>query len=119
GNDVTQTDILWKNEGDNATIHCSQTKGDLYFYMYWFRQLPGKTMELFPYPEGDVKGKISFAGDGSKYSKLTVSNVTLNDSGVYFCAASRHSAADSSQVNTENSRLSVNTCSQPPSKPSL
>uniref|UniRef100_A0A0F8AB83 Immunoglobulin V-set domain-containing protein n=1 Tax=Larimichthys crocea TaxID=215358 RepID=A0A0F8AB83_LARCR len=54
-----------------------------------------------PNPEDDVKGKISFDGDGQTHSSLTISDLVLNDTGVYFCAASQHSAADSPQVNTK------------------
>uniref|UniRef100_A0A8D3DP03 Ig-like domain-containing protein n=1 Tax=Scophthalmus maximus TaxID=52904 RepID=A0A8D3DP03_SCOMX len=46
GSEVTQDSILWKNKGDNATIHCSHTKGLQYYQMYWYRQLPGETMKL-------------------------------------------------------------------------
>ncbi|KAI9537748.1 hypothetical protein NQZ68_022410 [Dissostichus eleginoides] len=46
GSDVTQTDMLWETQGDNATISCIHTKGATYSQMYWYRQLPGETMEL-------------------------------------------------------------------------
>lgn len=46
GSDVTQTSILWKHKGDNATTHCGHTKGELQYEMYWYRQLPGETMTL-------------------------------------------------------------------------
>ncbi|KAK2892153.1 hypothetical protein Q8A73_017818 [Channa argus] len=43
--DVNQMAILWKPEGDNATMHCSHTKGINYYQMYWYRQLPGEAMK--------------------------------------------------------------------------
>ncbi|KAG7510199.1 Immunoglobulin lambda variable 1-40 [Solea senegalensis] len=226
GTDVTQTPILWKNKGDNnATIHCSHTKGELYFQMYWFRQLPGETMELivlttsankdfdfgdfskekfsadkpdarsgtftvknlesgdkglyfcalpgnkgasdtnrvvqippfitkrsgesvdkeincshsissydailwykqdqdnleilgyintnFPYPEVALKGKINFNGDGRSHSSLTINRLSVNDSGVYFCAASQHSASLFPTVNTKTPALSLHTNQRP------
>jgi len=51
--------------------------------------------------EKDVKGKINFDGDGRKQSSLTISDLKLNDSAVYFCAASLRSAADSPKVNAK------------------
>ena len=48
-----------------------------------------------------MKDKISFDGDGRTHSNLNISNLSLSDSGVYFCAASLHSAADSPLVNTK------------------
>ncbi|KAM3595296.1 uncharacterized protein V6R79_021175 [Siganus canaliculatus] len=64
-------------------------------------KLLGYLNTQFPYPEEDVKDKISFDGDGSKESSLSVSGLELKDSGVYFCAASRHSAAGSRGVETK------------------
>uniref|UniRef100_A0A8C4NI53 Ig-like domain-containing protein n=1 Tax=Dicentrarchus labrax TaxID=13489 RepID=A0A8C4NI53_DICLA len=124
GSDVTQNETLWKYKGDRAILDCRHTKDANYRQMYWYRQLPGETMKLID----DVKGKISFDGNGQKYSNLNISSLSLNDSGVYFCAASRHSASDSPQVNTKTLLYlpadrqhveSLNTCSQPPSKPSF
>uniref|UniRef100_H3C2T7 Immunoglobulin V-set domain-containing protein n=1 Tax=Tetraodon nigroviridis TaxID=99883 RepID=H3C2T7_TETNG len=40
-----------------------------------------------PNLEDDVKGKISFDGDGRSHSSLNISALSLADSGVYFCAA--------------------------------
>ncbi|AWP16074.1 Hypothetical protein SMAX5B_008929 [Scophthalmus maximus] len=231
GSEVTQDSILWKNKGDNATIHCSHTKGSDYYQMYWYRQLPGETMKLvvftttsnkehdfgdfsrekfsankpdaesgtftvknlgpgdgalyfcavsqhrasdtkrvvqtprsitkrtgesvdgeincshsitdyqsilwykqdeqkapkflgylnlnYPAPAADVRGKITFKGDARKHSDLQVSDLVLNDSGVYFCAASRHSAAESTRVKTKTLESTdrmfshLNTCRQP------
>ncbi|KAL1258481.1 hypothetical protein QQF64_011725 [Cirrhinus molitorella] len=47
--DVTQTPILWVPQGKSAEMNCSHTKGQLYFYMYWFRQQQGETMKLIAF----------------------------------------------------------------------
>uniref|UniRef100_A0A3Q4GNY0 Immunoglobulin V-set domain-containing protein n=1 Tax=Neolamprologus brichardi TaxID=32507 RepID=A0A3Q4GNY0_NEOBR len=88
--DVTQTPMLWEQQGNNATMDCSHTKDASYFQMYWYRQLPGQNMELigYPNPENDVKGKISFNGNARKHSNLTISNVSVTDSATLFFASS-------------------------------
>uniref|UniRef100_A0A3P8SBW8 Ig-like domain-containing protein n=1 Tax=Amphiprion percula TaxID=161767 RepID=A0A3P8SBW8_AMPPE len=101
GSDVTQTSILWKKQGEDATIDCSHTKSALYFYMYWYRQLPGETMKLIVFTTKGINNHDFGDFNGRKHSNLSISTVSVNDSAVYFCAASRHSAADDTHVNTK------------------
>lgn len=109
GSDVTQTDILWKNKGDSATIDCSHTKGASYFYMYWFRQLPGETMKLIvsttPGEDPDFgnfsKEKFSATKTKAESGTFTVKNLEAADRGLYFCAVSEHNDADVSGSRTE------------------
>ncbi|KAI3367434.1 hypothetical protein L3Q82_026296, partial [Scortum barcoo] len=135
-NSVLQTPpFIIKRTGESVTseIKCSH-KTTSFNQILCYKQDEHKALKLLgylnvdtPYPEDDVKEKISFDGDGSKASNLTVSNLSLNDSGVYFCAASQHSAADSPQVNTKTllhlsaDRRHVQALQhlQPPYKPAL
>ncbi|CAB1450312.1 unnamed protein product [Pleuronectes platessa] len=100
--DVTQTSSLWEKRGDNATIHCSHTKGSEYYQMYWYKQLSGETMKHIA---SAVFGSYCDYGDSSrdKFSvekpvahrgTLTVKHVEPADKGLYFCAVSRHSGTD-------------------------
>uniref|UniRef100_A0A3Q0QUC0 Ig-like domain-containing protein n=1 Tax=Amphilophus citrinellus TaxID=61819 RepID=A0A3Q0QUC0_AMPCI len=99
-NDVTQTPILWKDQGNNATMSCSHTKGADYYQMYWYRQLPGQNMELIVFTTTAKKGdhdfgkfskdKFSATKTEAQNGDFTVKN--LDSSAVYFCAASYHSA---------------------------
>lgn len=100
---VTQTDILWKNKGENATMYCNQTRGAQFIWMNWYRQLPGKTMELIVFTSTIRKnhdfGNFSeekFSATKPHYSTgtFTVKNLDLADKGLYFCAATGHSDAD-------------------------
>uniref|UniRef100_A0A3B4X6T2 Immunoglobulin V-set domain-containing protein n=1 Tax=Seriola lalandi dorsalis TaxID=1841481 RepID=A0A3B4X6T2_SERLL len=82
GNDVNQTPILWKDKGYNATIHCNHTKDASYSQMYWYRQLPGETMELIVFTTtskndfGDFdKKKFSATRPGIESGTFTVENL--------------------------------------------
>lgn len=88
-------------------INCSHNITN-YDVILWYKQerqgvlkLLGNLNANFKNLEDNVKGKISFDGHGSTNSELTIYNLTLSDSGVYFCAAREHSAADCLQVNTK------------------
>uniref|UniRef100_A0A096MEA8 Ig-like domain-containing protein n=1 Tax=Poecilia formosa TaxID=48698 RepID=A0A096MEA8_POEFO len=108
--DVDQTphSIIKKiGESVDKEIRCSHSIPS-YQVILWYKQDKHKALKLLGYQnndfanlEQDVKGKINFEGDGRKQSILTVSNLTVDDSAVYFCAASQHSAAESHEVNTK------------------
>uniref|UniRef100_A0A8P4KKD0 Ig-like domain-containing protein n=1 Tax=Dicentrarchus labrax TaxID=13489 RepID=A0A8P4KKD0_DICLA len=72
-------------------INCSHSI-TYYDNILWYKQQQG-ALKLLGYLNGkflnledSVKGKISFDGEGNKHSSFTISDLTLNDSGVYFCA---------------------------------
>ncbi|KAK9533978.1 hypothetical protein VZT92_009055 [Zoarces viviparus] len=98
--DVTQPDILWEVQGDNATMTCSHTKGSSYYQMYWYRQLPGETMKLAVFTLANTEHSFEPDFRGDKYSAtkpdahsgtFTVKNLQPADKGLYFCAVSQHS----------------------------
>ncbi|KAM6917389.1 T cell receptor beta variable 19 [Lycodopsis pacificus] len=95
GSDVTQTALLWKHEGENATMSCSQTKGGTYIRMYWYRQLPGKTMKQIVYTTTSTndhdfgnfsKEQFSATKPDATSGTFTVKNLQPGDKGLYFCA---------------------------------
>uniref|UniRef100_A0A4W6BS18 Ig-like domain-containing protein n=1 Tax=Lates calcarifer TaxID=8187 RepID=A0A4W6BS18_LATCA len=99
--DVNQTPILWRKQGDDATIHCNHTKGVNYNQMYWYRQLPGETMKLIVFTTttkndfGDFsKDKFSATKPDVETGTFTVKNLVPEDKGLYFCAVSEHSDTD-------------------------
>ncbi|KAK1893678.1 T cell receptor beta variable 19 [Dissostichus eleginoides] len=65
GNEVYQTEILWRNKGEDATMSCRYTKDASYNQMYWYRQLPGETMEQIVYTKISRKDH-DFGGFSSK-----------------------------------------------------
>ncbi|XP_077416174.1 M1-specific T cell receptor beta chain-like [Vanacampus margaritifer] len=75
-------------------LSCSHSITD-YDVILWYKQGRGNTMEFlgylnqnFPEIESHLTGKVDFTGNGRQQSELTIDNLTLNDSAVYFCAAS-------------------------------
>uniref|UniRef100_A0A8C3A817 Ig-like domain-containing protein n=1 Tax=Cyclopterus lumpus TaxID=8103 RepID=A0A8C3A817_CYCLU len=74
-------------------ISCSHNITN-YDVMLWYKreeeqgslEYLGYMNMIFPFPEDDVKEKISFEGDARKHSRLNISDLALHDSGVYFCA---------------------------------
>lgn len=107
GSDVSQTPLLVQRQGEDATMQCSHTKGTSYFQMYWFRQLPGKTMELVVFTASGRKEHDFGTFDQSKYSAtktvadsgtFSVKKLEPQDQGVYFCAVSEHGAAAQRQA---------------------
>lgn len=97
GSDVSQTPVLVQHQGEDATIRCSHTKGASYFHIYWFRQLPGKTMELIVFTATGIREHDFGTFNQSKYSAtktvadsgtFSVKKLVPHDQGVYFCAVS-------------------------------
>lgn len=81
-------------------MDCSHTKGADYFQMYWYRQLPGKTMEEVVFTTTASKDhdfgrsnkeKFSATKPNAENGTLTVKNLDGADKGLYFCAVSKHS----------------------------
>uniref|UniRef100_A0A668RDI7 Ig-like domain-containing protein n=1 Tax=Oreochromis aureus TaxID=47969 RepID=A0A668RDI7_OREAU len=94
-------------ESVQSEIKCSHSIPS-YDVILWYKQDEKGVLQLlgylnleYPNIEVDVKGKISFDGDGQKHSNLTISNVSVTDSAVYFCAWD----TDSEEFGARRSRL--------------
>uniref|UniRef100_A0A8C4TGG7 Ig-like domain-containing protein n=1 Tax=Erpetoichthys calabaricus TaxID=27687 RepID=A0A8C4TGG7_ERPCA len=87
--------------GDTVTLHCEHDGGASYPNMYWYQQQDGLTaLKLNGYLaftnavyEYNPDGRFKLTGDGSKQGRLTISDLTTEDSAMYYCAASYHIAA--------------------------
>ncbi|GAA6086119.1 uncharacterized protein LOC111582099 [Tachysurus ichikawai] len=92
-------------EQSEAKLSCRH--GDIsYSYMYWYKQkkvsdsieLIGVLVSQNPTLEEKFKTKFSISGQSTGDAFLLISSVTLEDSAVYFCAASKHSHTPSLSV---------------------
>uniref|UniRef100_A0A3B3I0G9 Immunoglobulin V-set domain-containing protein n=1 Tax=Oryzias latipes TaxID=8090 RepID=A0A3B3I0G9_ORYLA len=89
GNDVTQTPLLWTEEGGSATMECSHTKDHGHFQIYWYRQLPGRTMELVVFTSTAQRGGEHDFGAFSQTCTLTIQDLSLSSSAVYFSSVQK------------------------------
>uniref|UniRef100_A0A3B3ZBT6 Ig-like domain-containing protein n=1 Tax=Periophthalmus magnuspinnatus TaxID=409849 RepID=A0A3B3ZBT6_9GOBI len=90
------TENSTKNE-----LNCSNTIPS-YDLTSWYKQDKDGTITLLGYMnlkyltiEDAFKDKININGDGSSKTSLSISNLTVEDSGVYYCAPSMHSGITS------------------------
>lgn len=70
--------------------------------MLWYKQTRGGSLELLGYlvgtsatVEDKFQKKINLGGNANKNSVLKLQSLSPEDSAVYFCAASTHSAVGS------------------------
>ncbi|MED6237534.1 hypothetical protein ATANTOWER_027018 [Ataeniobius toweri] len=116
--DVRQPLMLWKNQGDNATIECKHSKGAGYYQMYWYRQLPGETMKQIVLtvpnskPDFETDFEAEFRSEKFSVTKpdalsgtFTVRKLVPEDEGLYFCAVSEHSDTNNRKARTKTSVL--------------
>ncbi|MGH0141945.1 UNVERIFIED_CONTAM: hypothetical protein FKN15_074681 [Acipenser sinensis] len=91
---------LFESPGHSAELQCYHDDNN-YPYMYWYQQTSKGALELIGYlqnaaivPEEKFKLRFNLSGDARKAGSVTIPRVRAEDSAVYFCAASIHSAAD-------------------------
>ncbi|ROL43509.1 Ig heavy chain V region 186-1, partial [Anabarilius grahami] len=92
-----ETDRI-KFPGQSEELHCSHSSSS-YNAMLWYKQTRGKGLELIGYlvmssgtVEDKFKDKANLEGNANKNSVLKLKDLSSDDSAVYFCAASIHSA---------------------------
>nr|XP_014347131.1 PREDICTED: uncharacterized protein LOC102354443 [Latimeria chalumnae] len=98
---VTQTPTsLYPNAGDSKEIHCEQKLNKN--YMYWYQQRKREGLKLISYVNvvsvGDATkyepgftSRFHIRSKGNDAGSLKISNLTAEDSAVYFCAVGDHS----------------------------
>uniref|UniRef100_A0A4W6CMH4 Ig-like domain-containing protein n=1 Tax=Lates calcarifer TaxID=8187 RepID=A0A4W6CMH4_LATCA len=86
-----------KKPGEKVTIYCSHSIDD-YDRILWYKQ-SNRELQFLGYiiintakSEDGVDVKIDGNANKGQNCTLTIEGLSLNDSAVYFCAASYHSA---------------------------
>ncbi|KAL7872946.1 hypothetical protein AOLI_G00120170 [Acnodon oligacanthus] len=82
--------------GDNVTLHCSIGAGSTMnsYTMAWYRQVQyGAPVQFLmkEYEKSTEKFSVSLALDNNQFS-LHILDLTLQDRGIYYCAASHREA---------------------------
>uniref|UniRef100_A0A668SJU6 Ig-like domain-containing protein n=1 Tax=Oreochromis aureus TaxID=47969 RepID=A0A668SJU6_OREAU len=89
---------MYKNPGQTAEITCSH-RIDTYNQILWYKQTKTGQLQLLGYMLGTSKSlepgvTVAIRGDANKDKNctLTINDLFMNSSAVYFCAARFHSA---------------------------
>ncbi|ROJ19150.1 Immunoglobulin kappa variable 3-11 [Anabarilius grahami] len=90
--------LLQTVEEKQAKLSCHHGDNS-YTYLYWYQQKSnGGSLELIGMlryeaasPEEKFKLRFNIMGHATKDAFLLISNISAEDSAVYFCAASAHS----------------------------
>uniref|UniRef100_A0A3B3Q3T0 Ig-like domain-containing protein n=1 Tax=Paramormyrops kingsleyae TaxID=1676925 RepID=A0A3B3Q3T0_9TELE len=84
---------LFKEEGERTSLECTFSTSSTSYYVYWYRQYPGTAPEFIlrsgssSYTAEFAKQRFSSNADRSSgKAPLSISNVQLGDSAVYYCA---------------------------------
>ncbi|KAF4102514.1 hypothetical protein G5714_017314 [Onychostoma macrolepis] len=94
--DQTPQDLI-RNLTESAVVTCSHSDQGFELIL-WYKRSDDKGFIFLGYlnnnfqnPEDEFKDKIELAGDGRSSATLTIKHLTADNSGVYYCAARRHS----------------------------
>ncbi|XP_015253001.1 PREDICTED: uncharacterized protein LOC107099421 [Cyprinodon variegatus] len=104
-NQVRQTPLyIQANPGNSANINCSHSIQN-YNVMLWYKRSEDRQLQLLGYRylgsstyESGAKVEIEGSADKDKNCTLTIKELSVSSSAVYFCAASYHSSSLSDQV---------------------
>lgn len=81
-------------EGEDVTLRCNYETSDSYVYLYWYKHQSDYEAPQFILWKGarsntgreNIPDKRYRCNTGQKESELTITDVTLADSAVYYCA---------------------------------
>lgn len=89
-----------KLPGENTELQCEHSDSELFVILWYQQSLNNTSMKLIAHLyykkiqiENSFSSRFNVSGDGEKQSTLHLIKLTAAEhSGVYYCAASKHSA---------------------------
>ena len=99
------TNVL-KNQDDSVEIYCQHNYSS-HTRILWYKQTQGRGLTLLAYLvvnspkyEDEFETKVELFGDANagKENSIKIKQLSHEDSAVYYCATSLHSATDTSFV---------------------
>ena len=86
--------------GATVTLNCSHSIENYNTILWYKQQCNNKQLKLLGYiystfatPEMGMDGEMSGSAGQHQTARLTIQNISVESSAVYFCAASIHNAA--------------------------
>uniref|UniRef100_A0A4W4E531 Ig-like domain-containing protein n=1 Tax=Electrophorus electricus TaxID=8005 RepID=A0A4W4E531_ELEEL len=99
---IFELSAVIKAIGDVTKLFCSHSMSNYNTILWYYQKQGGQSIHLIGYTfhespnlENPKEKRFKMAGDGKKSVSLEISELSVNDSAVYFCAASEHSVAAS------------------------
>ena len=87
-------------ESKMVKLSCSHSIENYNQILWYKQQRNNRQLELLgylyltnPYPEKEMDGEMSGSAGQHQTASLTIKNISVESSAVYFCAASFHNAA--------------------------
>ncbi|MGH0174195.1 UNVERIFIED_CONTAM: hypothetical protein FKN15_070555 [Acipenser sinensis] len=111
GINIEQSPPVGERPGQSAELECHHDDSS-YNYMYWYQQSRGEGafkqigyLQLTtPSLEEKFKERFSITGEAAKKGFLTISNLIIEDSTIYYCAASKAQCCRSPLSSTKTLR---------------
>uniref|UniRef100_A0A4W3GMA8 Ig-like domain-containing protein n=1 Tax=Callorhinchus milii TaxID=7868 RepID=A0A4W3GMA8_CALMI len=101
-----------KKEGEIAILQCTYSTTESYYYLYWYRHYPDKQPEFIIWRYSGNDDQVKGIGFGNRFSaqlqtsnsstSLSISELVVSDSAVYYCALSLTTVIDCFLLNGDN-----------------
>uniref|UniRef100_A0A4W3IEJ6 Ig-like domain-containing protein n=1 Tax=Callorhinchus milii TaxID=7868 RepID=A0A4W3IEJ6_CALMI len=116
---IQEATTMVKNEGETVLLQCTYSTTASYYYLQWYRHYPGKQPEYaigrYSADQNQYRGTgfgnrfFAQLQESNSFTSLSISELVVSDSAVYYCAFSLTTVIDC----TGNSAETTITSHQP------